>query len=102
MFRVDHVGDVRLLLASYRGPHGCLLDLWVSPAGSAVPAHPGSDRHSWGVGPLAYELVAHGMPGWRFAIIAEAAERETREGRAPDGIQRRLHEARAQALPCTG
>jgi hypothetical protein len=100
--KIDRVGDVRVLLASYRGPHGCLLDLRVSAAGSPVPSGTVSGRHSWEVGPLAYELVAHGMPGWRFAVIADAAERETRDGRAPDAIRRRLREARALAPPCTG
>ena len=100
--KIDRAGDVRLLVASYRGPHGCLLDLRVSPAGFAVPAGVGSSRHTWEVGPLAYELVAHGMPGWRFAVIADAAERETRDGRAPDAVRRRLREARAVAPPCAG
>ena len=100
--KIDRAGDVRLLVASYRGPHGCLLDLRVSPAGFAVPAGVGSSRHTWEVGPLAYELMAHGMPGWRFAVIADAAERETRDGRAPDTIRRRLREARIAAPPCAG
>jgi hypothetical protein len=100
--KVEHAGDVRLLLASYRGPHGCRLDLRVRPAGSTVPVGAASSRHSWDVGALAYELVAHGMPGWRFAIIADAAEQETRAGSAPDAARRRLREARASAPPCTG
>jgi anti-sigma factor RsiW len=100
--RLERAGDVRLLVVAYRGPHGCLLDLRVSPAGSAVPPGAGSSRYAWEVGPLAYELVAHGMPGWRFALIADAAERETREGQAPDAARRRLREARAVAPPCTG
>jgi hypothetical protein len=100
--KIDRVGDIRVLLASYRGPHGCLLDLRVSPAGSAVPAGVGSSRYAWEVGPLAYELVAHGMPGWRFAVIADAAEQETRDGRAPNAVRRRLREARLVAPPCAG
>jgi anti-sigma factor RsiW len=100
--RIDRADDVRLLLASYRGPHGCLLELRISPAALAVPASVGSSRHTWEVGPLAYELVAHGMPGWRFAVIADAAERETRDGRAPDALRQRLREARLVAPPCTG
>jgi hypothetical protein len=100
--KVERAGDVHLLLASYRGPHGCRLDLRVSPAGSAVPTRAGSSRHSWEVGALAYDLVAHGMPGWRFAIIADAAEQETRAGYSPDASRRRLREARASAPPCTG
>ncbi len=100
--KVERIGDVRLLLASYRGPHGCLLDLRVHTTGTVVPISPGSSRHSWDVGPLAYELVAHGMPGWRFAIIADAAERETRDGGTADPVRRRLREARAAAPPCAG
>ncbi len=100
--KIERIGEVRALLASYRGPHGCVLDLRVSPAASALPAGAGSSRHSWQVGPLAYEVVAHGMPGWRFAVIADAVERETRDGRTPDAIQRGLREARAAAPPCAG
>jgi hypothetical protein len=100
--RVDRVGDVRLLVASYRGPHGCQLDLRVRPAGLEIAAGAGSSRHTWEVGPLAYELLAHGMPGWRFAIIADAAEHETRDGRAPNALRQRLREARLVAPPCTG
>ncbi len=100
--KIDLAGDVRLLVATYRGPHGCVLDLRISSAGSALPAGVGSSRYNWAVGPLAYELVAHGMPGWRFAVIAHAAEQETRDGRAPDAARRRLREARAAAPPCAG
>lgn len=100
--KVGRVGDVRLLVASYRGPHGCRLDLNVRAAWTTTPPSAGTSRHSWEVGDLAYELVAHGMPGWRFALIADAAERETREGRTPDAVGRRLREARAAAPPCTG
>jgi hypothetical protein len=99
--KVESVGDTRLLVASYRGPRGCLLDLRVSPLKSALPpAGDGSSRHGWSVGPLAYELVAHGMPGWRFAVIADAAELETRYGRVQDAVRRRLHEAHALAPRC--
>jgi len=100
--KIESVGGTRLLVASYRGPHGCLLDLRVSPLGSAVSAGAGSSRHSWKVGPLAYELLAHGMPGGRFAIIADAAERETRDGTDPGAVRGRLREARAAAPPCAG
>jgi hypothetical protein len=99
---VGRVGDVRLLVASYRGPHGCRLELNVRAASTTTPPSAGTSRHGWEVGDLAYELVAHGMPGWRFAVIADAAERETREGRTPDAVGRRLREARAAAPPCAG
>ncbi len=100
--RVDRAGEVRFLVASYRGPHGCRLDLSVRPAGTTLPPGVGTSRHDWEVDGLVYELVAHGMPGWRFAVVAEAAERETRDGRTPDAVGRRLREARALAPPCTG
>jgi hypothetical protein len=99
---VDRSGRRPFLLATYSGPHGCRLDLRVHP--SAEPALPlqGTSRHAWTVDDVAYELAAHGMPGWRFTLIAEAAERETRRGTLPDGIGRRLREARAAAPPCAG
>ena len=99
---IDRSSDVRQLFATYLGPHGCRLDLRVRPAEVAVPPMAGTSRHAWQVDELAYELVAHGMPGWRFAMIAEAAERETRSGRVPDAVDRRLREARAAAPPCAG
>jgi hypothetical protein len=100
--KVGRVGDARFLVASYRGPHGCRLDLNVRAASTTTPPSAGTSRHSWEVGDLAYELVAHGMPGWRFAVIADAAERETREGHTPDAVGPRLREARAAAPPCAG
>jgi anti-sigma factor RsiW len=99
---VDRAGDIRLLIATYRGPHGCRLDLRVRPLGAAVPPIAGTRRHDWEVSDLAYELVAHGMPGWRFAMIAAAAERETRNGRLPEPGDRQLREARVGAPPCLG
>lgn len=98
--KLERAGDVRLLVASYRGRHGCRLDMWMSPAGSVVPTRTGTSHHRWIVGPLTYELVAHGMPDWRFAIIADAAERQSRDGGASDPAQHRLREAHAHA-PCT-
>lgn len=100
--KVERMGDIRVLVVSYRGPHGCQLDLSVRPIGTSLPASAGTSRHGWQIGDLDYELVAHGMPGWRFAVIAEAAELETRDGRTPDAVGRRLREARALAPPCTG
>ncbi len=95
-------GGVRALSATYRGPHGCRIDLRVHPAGAAVPALAGTSRHRWTVGQLAYELVAHGMPDWRFAIIADLAEHQTRNGSDPVPDQRRFAEARNGAPPCQG
>ncbi len=42
------------------------------------------------------------MPAWRFAIIAEAAEQQTRIGSDPEPIDRRLRQANIGAPPCLG
>jgi len=99
---IDRAGENRLLVATYRGPHGCQLDLRVHPVGATVAPIAGTRRHAWVAGELAYELVAHGMPGWRFAMIAAAAEQETRNGRLPEPVERQLREARVGAPPCLG
>jgi anti-sigma factor RsiW len=95
-------GKVPLFTASYRGPHGCRLDLRAWRSGAAAPALSGTSRHQWTTGGLVYELVAHGMPPWRFAIIAGAAEQQTRQGSDPDRIDRRLRQAAIGAPPCLG
>ena len=63
----------------------------------SAPALSGTDRYSWTTGDLVYELVAHGMPKSRFAIIAGAAEQQTRAGSDHDRIDRRLREAAINA-----
>jgi hypothetical protein len=95
-------GKVPLFTATYRGPHGCRLDLRAWPAGAVAPALSGTDRYSWTIGDLIYELVAHGMPKSRFAIIAGAAEQQTRAGSDHDRIDRRLREANTAPPPCVG
>jgi hypothetical protein len=96
-------GKVPLFTASYRGPHGCRLDLRAWPAGSAAPpALDGTLRFRWATGDLVYEMVAHGMPQWRFTIISGAAEDQTRAGSDHDRIDRRLREAHRGAPPCVG
>lgn len=95
-------GKIPLFTASYRGPHGCRLDLRVWPAGASAPELAGTARYSWVAGDLVYELVAHGMPAWRFAIIAGAAEQQTRLGSDHDRIDRRLRQASIGAPPCVG
>ena len=67
-----------------------------------APALAGTSRRRWIAGDLAYELVAHGMPAWRFDIIADAAEQQTRIGSDPVRIDRRLREADIGAPPCLG
>lgn len=95
-------GKVPLFIATYRGPHGCRLDLRAWPADAIAPAISGTDRYRWTTGDLAYELVAHGMPRSRFAIIAGAAEQQTRAGSDHDRIDRRLREANTAPPPCIG
>jgi len=93
---------VPLFTASYRGPHGCRLDLLAWPLGAKAPMVTGTSLRHWVVGDLVYELAAHGMPAWRFAIIADGAEQQTRAGADPDRVDRRLREANRGAPPCLG
>jgi hypothetical protein len=95
-------GAVPLITANYRGPHGCRLDLRAWPTGAKAVPLDGTSRRTWTAGGLTYELVAHGMPKWRFAIIAEAAEQQTQLAAAPERIDRRLREANRGAPPCVG
>jgi len=41
----------------------------------------GTSGHAWTVGHLASELAAHGLPGWRFTLIADAARAKYAEQR---------------------
>ncbi|HEY7458604.1 MAG TPA: hypothetical protein VH765_07620 [Xanthobacteraceae bacterium] len=88
------------LVATYVGPRGCRLELWVSTASRSEHAPGGTERRSWRVGGLRYELVAYGMPAERFQKVAEAAENATRATDAPDEIDQRLIEARISTAPC--
>ncbi|HTO63073.1 MAG TPA: hypothetical protein VMM15_17640 [Bradyrhizobium sp.] len=93
---------IPLFTATYRGPHGCRLELRGWPVGADVPAASGTSLHRWVAGTLAYELTAHGMPDWRFRLISDAAEQQTRVGSDPGRIDRRLREADRSAPPCLG
>ena len=95
-------GHVPLFTATYRGPHGCRLDLRGWPMGADAPPAPGSSLHRWVAGALVYELIAHGMPNSRFSLIADAAEQQTLAGFDPDRNDRRLREADRGAAPCVG
>jgi hypothetical protein len=95
-------GSVPLFTASYRGPHGCRLDLRAWQVGANAPPVSGTSLRQWVVGDLVYELTAHGMPDWRFRIIADGAEQQTRVGADPDRVDRRLREANRGAPPCLG
>lgn len=99
---VERSGTTAVLVAAYRGPRGCRLELRVHDA--AVPMAPtgGTSRAAWTVDDLAYELVAFGMPVERFAVVAAAAEATARAGAMPGSAATRLREASLQAPPCTG
>lgn len=91
------------LTAIYSGPRGCRLELRVRQVASAPFAPTAATRqHSWSDGELTYELSAFGMPLVRFAMIAEATERQTRVADNREIVQKRLREARSTALPCAG
>ena len=91
-----------LFTATYRGPHGCRLDLMAWFVTENAPPMRGSGSYRWVVGTLAYELTAHGMPDWRFRVIADGAEQQTRLASSPGQIDRRLREASRDAPPCLG
>ena len=99
---IEAVSPTPVLTVGYRGPHGCRIDLRVWMRGYDLSAAPGSQHRRWNVDDLSYEIVAHGMPAWRFAIVADAAERQTRHGTVPPTMEERLREARATAPPCAG
>ena len=48
-------GQVPLLTAIYRGPHGCRLDLRAWPAGADASPLAGNSLHRWTAGALVYE-----------------------------------------------
>jgi hypothetical protein len=99
---VQQAGDTPVLRANYRGPHGCRLELRAYRGDAILPAAQATIHRAWRVADVAYELDGHGMPAWRFAIIAEAAERQTRRESIPKAIEHGLREARLGAPPCTG
>lgn len=103
LIRVDRGADNLLdhLVAVYTGPRGCRLELHVRPLGSDPIVAPQSTyRRAWVEGASVYELLAFGMPLDRFAVVAEAAESQTRALAGPD--PHRLREARSNAPPCVG
>jgi hypothetical protein len=88
------------LVATYVGPRGCRLELWVSNASMSATASGGTERRRWQVNGLVYELIAFGMPAARFEKVANAAEKATRATVLPDEADRQLIEARVStALP---
>jgi anti-sigma factor RsiW len=94
---LERVGKTAVLVAIYRGPRGCRLELRVRPSVADVEHTVGTSRRSWTVGDLAYELVAFGMPAKRFAAVADALETATGVGRLPP-----MREASRSGGPCVG
>jgi hypothetical protein len=88
------------LVATYVGPRGCRLELWVSNASMSAKASGGTERRRWQVNGLIYELIAFGMPAARFEKVANAAEKATRATVLPDEADRQLIEARVSTTPC--
>jgi anti-sigma factor RsiW len=97
---VSTASGTQSIVATYVGPRGCRLELWVSDASSSEHAPRGTERRSWRVGGLRYELVAYGMPAERFQSVADAAESATRATAVPENVDRRLIEARISTAPC--
>jgi len=91
---------LQALVATYIGPRGCRLELWVSNASASAKSAGGTDRRSWRVGGLSYQLIAYGMPSARFEKVAEAAEQATRATILPENVDQRLVEARVSTAPC--
>lgn len=88
------------VIAVYKGPRGCRIELRVRPQGLELFPGTGTSHRTWTVDGLTYQLVAFGMPPSRFEAIASAAERMSRERQLPRGMDRLLREARSAATPC--
>lgn len=99
---IERVGTTPVMVAAYRGPRGCRLELRIHPATIVVPPTAGTTRSAWTTGELAYELVAFGMPEGRFAAVVVAAQAATRAGQVPQDASARLREASLKAPPCLG
>ncbi|MDP2411317.1 MAG: hypothetical protein Q8M26_13655 [Pseudolabrys sp.] len=99
---IERAGQTAVLVAAYRGPRGCRLELRVRPAAVDLPPTAGTSRRAWTAGDLAYELVAFGMPEGRFLAVALAAESATQAGQLPADADNRLRQAGLQAPPCVG
>ena len=88
------------LVATYRGPRGCRVELRVRAAEGPVAPVDLPNRRVWAGDGLAYDMEAFGMPAQRFALIASAARIATLDSPGRDRLARTLHAARAEAPPC--
>lgn len=96
---VSTAAGVNALVATYLGPRGCRLELWVGDTSMSVKASGSTERRRWQVSGLVYELVAFGMPAERFVKVADLAEEETRATNLPDEAEP-LVQARIPRPPC--
>lgn len=90
------------LVATYLGPRGCRLELWVSSGGHAPASPAGTGNRRWHVNDLAYELIAFGMVESRFEQVAAMAEQATRAPSLPEATDAPLVIARVPTPPCIG
>lgn len=89
------------VVATYRGPRGCRLELRIRETnGTDVTANE-AGRRAWLVGNIFYEFRSFGMPTQRFAAIAQVAEYIARDGHIPSD-DRRMRVARLPSAPCVG
>ncbi len=89
------------VLATYRGPRGCRLELRVMAAGTEPAPSAGTASRVWSAGGLRYELVAFGMPAARFLAVAGLAEGAVRDG-AVARSRSNVQQAALASPPCVG
>ncbi len=96
-----------LLLVGYVGSRGCKVSLLVAPAGSglgeALADHVEGLKlaYTWRSASLRYVILAEGMDGARFRLIAETVRRSSRQHTPADQeTQVALKTSRAESRPC--
>lgn len=98
-------GLAAALHVGYVGSRGCRVSLWIGRAtGSLEPVSGrfgGIDVVAWRVDDLAYALLASGMDGERFQLIARSAREATMRHRPLDPDTRvALQTSRDSSTPC--
>ena len=95
------------VLFAFRGPRGCRVSLWVSDAPQDFTAEPlrqefdGLVGFVWRVEHKGYALLTRDMDPQRFATLASAVARITREQFRVDDLTRMaLRQSADPALPC--
>lgn len=100
-------GQGKGMLFGFRGPRGCRVSLWVSEAPESFTPMPtlqdvdGLAAFIWRVGHKGYVLLTRDMDPQRFATLASAVARITREQFRVDDLTRMaLQQSADPALPC--